>query len=105
MTASAELAFDDLAERLLIRPDVDSGTGFGSRPGLRIAGKIFAILLADGLVLKLPATRCDELVKEGLAERWDRGKGAPLREWVAVSLGALDRWPELADEALVFVGG
>jgi hypothetical protein len=93
-------AFAAISERLLAEPDVTAGTGFGSRAGLRCGGKIFAIRLDDGVVVKLPAARCAELLADGAVLPWDRGKGTPLREWVVV--------PEpdaggFVDEALAYV--
>jgi hypothetical protein len=44
---SAEATFDSISARLL--PEVTAGTGFGSRPGLRVGGKIYAILVEEAL--------------------------------------------------------
>lgn len=45
--SGAEAAFEGVAAALLPEPDVDEGTGFGTKPGLRTNGKIFAMLI-DG---------------------------------------------------------
>jgi hypothetical protein len=97
--ADAEEAFAAIAGRLRGEPDITEGTGFGRRPGLRSGGKIFAMLIGDEIVVKLPAERCAELVAGGLARPFDRGKGTPLREWVMARTGD---WDALADEALAF---
>ena len=94
--------FDDIANQLLGEPGIDEGTGFGTNPGLRVGGKIFAMEVRGQLVVKLPATRCEELVAAG-AEPFVIGKRT-MREWVAVAPGAGD-WPALAREALAFVSG
>ena len=99
---SAEEAFAAIAERLLAEPGVTSGTGFGSRPGLRAGGKIFAMLIDDALVVKLPAARCAQLVADGAAIPWDRGQGRPLKEWVAFPARDAEDWPATAGEALAY---
>jgi hypothetical protein len=102
--SGARAAFLAIAERLLSEPGIEEGTGFGSGPGLRVGGRIFAILRGDELVLKLPARRCAELVASGAALPFDRGQGRPLKEWVVVGADECQSWSELADEALSFVG-
>jgi hypothetical protein len=99
-----ERAFAAIADRLRTEPDIDEGTGFGKNPGLRVNRKIFAMLVRDELVLKLPASRCAQLVAAGRARPFDAGKAHPMKEWVTVP-GTPDTWPTLADEALVFVRG
>jgi hypothetical protein len=95
-------AFAAISERLLAEPDVTAGTGFGSRAGLRAGGKIFAIRLDDALVVKLPAARCAQLLADGAVMPWDRGKGTPLKEWVAVPERDAEDWGGFADEALAY---
>jgi hypothetical protein len=94
--------FAAISERLLAEPDVTAGTGFGARAGLRSGGKIFAIRLEDALVVKLPAARCTQLLADGAVMPWDRGKGTPLREWVAVPERDAEDWDGFADEALAY---
>src|SRR5437588_4027435 len=98
--SSADATFASIAEQLLREPDTSEGTGFGSNPGLRVGGKIFAMLVRGELVVKLPAARCSELVTSGVARPFDRGQGRPLREWISVGEAAMDEWPALAREAL-----
>jgi hypothetical protein len=92
-----------VSEEFRDRPGVSSGTGFGSNPGLRAGGKIFAMLSHGALVVKLPAARVDELIAEGVAERFDAGKGRPMREWATVAVDHAARWRDLADDAFRFV--
>jgi hypothetical protein len=100
MTSDAsERRFERLAEDFLGRPGVSRGTGFGSNPGLRVRGKIFAMMRDGDLVVKLPAAEVDELVASGVGVRFDAGKGRPMKEWVVVSARASRRWPALAQRA------
>ncbi len=98
-----EASFEAIADRLLAEPGVEEGTGFGSSPGLRAEGRIFAMLVRDEFVVKLPAERCAALVSIGTARPFDRGQGRPLKEWVVISHDAEQEWVVLAQEALVFV--
>lgn len=95
--------FERVAERLVAARDgVDQGKIMHAT-GLKTGGKFFAFVSHGALVLKLPAGRVDELVAAG-AERFDAGKGRPMREWVRT-------WPSdeggcaaLVEEARAFVG-
>lgn len=93
--------FEAIAARLVADPDVEERTAFTS-PGLRVGGKIFAMLVRDELVVKLPAERCAELVATG-AGRPFRSGGRSMREWVSVGRSPELEWSSLADEALAFV--
>jgi len=98
-----QASFEAVADRLLSEPDVTKGTGFGSSPGLRVGGKIFAMLAPGGLVVKLPARRCAELVAAQMGQPFDRGQGRPLKEWVVLNQAKEQDWPGLALEALTYV--
>ena len=82
-----------------------AGTGFGANAGLRISGKIFAMLVGGEVVVNLPKGRVDELVEAGVARRFDAGKGRPMKEWASVPASASRRWKGLVEQARVFVGG
>ncbi|MEA2160883.1 MAG: hypothetical protein QOD66_3263 [Solirubrobacteraceae bacterium] len=99
-SATPEDAFEALALALLGQPEISEGTGFGSNPGLRVRGKIFAMLNRGRLVVKLPAARCADLVSAGQAEFFQTG-GRSMREWVAIP--PRGDWPELTQAALEFV--
>jgi TfoX N-terminal domain len=99
----SEQRFEQLAARVVADPDVTEGTGFGSAPGLRIKGKIFAMLVKDELVVKLPKDRVDELVAAGAAAQFDPGHGRLMKEWASVPAESPEDWERLADEALGFV--
>ena len=104
MARSPEQLWQPIAEAELARGGVSAGTGFGRNEGLRIGGKIFAMLVRGELVVKLPRDRVDELVDAGVAVRFDAGKGRPMKEWASVGPGASRRWRGLVDEARAFVG-
>jgi hypothetical protein len=94
-----------LADTLL--GDTDPGPpskGFGST-ALKVEGRIFAMLVKDRLVVKLPRRRVDALIASGHGERFDPGHGRLMKEWLVIGPGAEDQWLPLATEALAFVGG
>jgi hypothetical protein len=93
------VSFDAIANELLGEPGVDEGTGFGSNPGLRVGGKIFAMEVDGRLVVKLPADRVTALTAAG-AEPFVIGRRT-MREWVSVE--PREDWPALAREAYEFV--
>jgi len=98
-----QAALEAIADRLRTEPGVNEGTGFGSSPGLRVDGKIFAMLTRDGLVVKLAARRCAELVAAQVGKPFDRGQGHQLTEWVVIHDASQPDWPALTLEALTYV--
>jgi hypothetical protein len=99
-----EQLFEAIVSEFTGRPGVSVGTGFGSTPGLRVGGKIFAMLGGERLVVKLPKARVDEMVAAGDGERFDpRRDGRLMKEWVTVSTRLAQQWPQLVEEALHFV--
>jgi uncharacterized protein YndB with AHSA1/START domain len=98
-----QMSFEAIADRLLSEPGVTDGTGFGTSPGLRVQGRIFAMLAREEFVVKLSATRCAELLATGIARPFTRGQGRPLKEWTVISDAAESDWFALAQEALTFV--
>ncbi len=102
MAASTpEESFAAVRDALLADPDASEGTGFGSIPGIKVGGKIAAMLLNGRLVVKLPAERCRELEAAGHAEPLRMGTRT-MREWVTVDDSHSD-WVGLAREAASFV--
>ena len=83
---------------------VTSGTMMAS-VGLKVDGKIFAMLVRGDLVVKLPRDRVAELVDAGLGRQFDpRRDGRLMKEWVVLA-GDVPPWVEVAREAFDFVGG
>jgi hypothetical protein len=95
-------AFDPVLKAFAKQRGVTQGTGFGKNPGLRVGGKIFAMMIDGALVVKLPKARVTELVGAGDAEHFDTGSGRLMKEWASVSSGD---WVALAQEAYTFVKG
>ena len=105
MVRTPEQLWEPIAKDQLAKRGVTAGPGFGTNEGLRVSGKIFAMLVGGELVVKLPKHRVDELVDAGTAERFDAGKGRPMKEWASVPSSAPRRWKALVEEARSFVDG
>jgi YjbR len=103
MPTNAERLFASIAQSELSMPGVTAGTGFGRTEGLRISGKIFAMLVRGELVVKLPRDRVEDLTAAGVGHPFDPGHGRLMKEWVAVTPGASRRWRKLVEEAHAFV--
>jgi hypothetical protein len=70
---------------------------------LKTGGKIFAMLVKDRLVVKLPAARVSELIATGVGERFDPGHGRIQKEWLSVIGDDPDAWRALTTESEAFV--
>jgi len=57
-----------------------AGTGFGTKPGLRVDGHIFAMQVKGGLGLKLPAARVATLIGQGTGRPMATRPNRPLRK-------------------------
>lgn len=75
---------------------------FGS-PGLKIGGKVFAMLVKGKLVVKLPKDRVEALVISGEGEYFDPGHGRLMKEWAAIKSASKKEWLSLAEAARDFV--
>jgi hypothetical protein len=100
---SAEAAYRRVVTRIRNQPDVEEGRAFHA-PGLKVHGRIFAMLVDDHLVVKLPPERCSQLVHSGAARPFSSGQ-RKMKEWVSVRYSNTRTWTTLADEALRFVRG
>ncbi len=94
--------FTPIVEAFARDPQVAPGRMFGS-PGLKVDGKVFAMLVKGALVVKLPKVRVDTLVASGTGAHFDPGHGRLMKEWVAVGPSARSMWLGLAKEAKDFV--
>jgi hypothetical protein len=105
--SSPEALFERLVQSLADDPGVDlpePGGKFGAS-ALKVGGKIFAMLSAGQLVVKLPRQRVQELVTSGIGAPFDAGRGRVMKEWVAIAPDRSRDWGRLADEARLFVAG
>ncbi|TCJ31771.1 hypothetical protein [Parafrankia sp. BMG5.11] len=77
-----------------------------SLPCLRTDGAFFASYdtRTGRLLVKLPASKVQELFADGTAEPFAPA-GRTFREWAAVPAGMLDDWTSLLAEAFDFVSG
>lgn len=97
----AEGLFESVVTSFLGDSRVSRSRMFGSM-GLKVGGKVFAMLVKGRLVVKLPKERVEALVASGGGEYFDPGHGRIMKEWVAVEPGNGD-WQSLAREAKHFV--
>lgn len=96
-------SFAPIVEAFAKDRQVAQGKMFGSL-GLKVNGKVFAMLVKGKFVAKLPSTRVEALVGAGEGDYFDPGHGKRMREWVSVPSGKA-AWLELAREAHRFVKG
>ncbi len=98
--------FATIVEAVLGKPNVTFGspgqTGFGAS-ALKVNDKIFAMLVKQKFVVKLPRQRVDALVATGDGGRFDPGHGRLMKEWLTVEPTSDEDWLPLALEAMEFV--
>ena len=104
MPRPPEEIWKPIATEQLKARGVTGGTGFGRSEGLRIENKIYAMLVNDELVVKLPKVQVDELVEAGVGRRFEPGTGRVMKEWLSVPSSASRRWKALVHDARAFVG-
>jgi hypothetical protein len=73
-----------------------------SSMGLKVDGKIFAMVVRGKLVVKLPQARVDELVAKKAGEYFDPGHGRPMKQWLSMNAKKPDPM-SLGREAFAFV--
>jgi hypothetical protein len=99
---SEPVAYRKVVEVLLQDPGV-SETQMMGMPSLKIAGKLFAGLNGDALVVKVGKARADELIASGRAEPFDpSARNRPMKDWARLPEPAAD-WLAVAEEARSFV--
>lgn len=98
---TAQALFDEVAAEYLSRRDVSVGRMLRS-DGLKVNGKVFALLVDDRLVVKVPAKEASALVAAGEAEAFQSGGGRTMREWVSVAPDR-DAWRRLMADAVAYV--
>jgi len=99
---SIDPRFSPVVDAFATKRDVTFGKLMAS-VGLKVNGKIFAMLVRGQLVIKLPQQRVNELVQAGEGERFDpRRDGRLMKEWL-VSTAGTKTWVGLATEAYRFV--
>jgi hypothetical protein len=103
--AAVDPRFAPVVAALTKLPDVTyGGKGFGSS-GLKVGGKLFAMIASKGsFVAKLPRARVDELVRARQGTYFDPGHGRLMKEWIALAVPPA-RWLALAREAHRYVSG
>jgi len=94
--------FAPIAEAFVGKRGVTPSRMFGS-PVLKVNGKVFAMLVKECLVVKLPEPRVEKLLSSGAAVRFDPGHGRLMRGWASVAGARRASWLSLAEEAWAFV--
>lgn len=96
--------FWDAAAPLLADGRIDEGTIMGG-PCVRAAGEFVGMPhhKGDGIVVKLPRERVEALIGTGEGQPFAPA-GKVFREWVLVAAHDENRWRELLDESIDFVG-
>src|SRR5262249_57266323 len=97
---TADARFAAVVAALAGKRDVtrESRQGFGSG-ALKVNGKIFAMMTPRAeFVVKIPKARVDELVSDGIGERFEPGPGRIMKEWLALA-GHSQLWVNLDNEA------
>lgn len=107
-SGKAEALFDKLvdhfrADGAVTAPSAAKGGKFGAS-GLKVDGKLFAMLSKGELVVKLPKQRVEELVASRTGKQFDPGHGRLMKEWVTIPVARSREWRKLAEEARRFVG-
>jgi hypothetical protein len=103
--ADAQSLFDELIDEYAGRPGVTYGRMMAST-GLRVHGKIFAMLNHGALVVKVPADRVTELLSQDRIIPFEPRPGRRMREWVVVPVPEAPgdvQWPAITAEAFGYV--
>jgi hypothetical protein len=77
-----------------------------SSTGLKVHGKIFAMLNHGGLVVKVPADRVTELLAYDGITVFEPRPGRRMREWAVIPVPVTTedvQWPAITAEAFEYV--
>lgn len=100
--SASDVLFAPIIEAFRHNGEVSLTRMFGST-GLKVSGKVFAMMVKGDLVVKLPKERVEALINAKLGEYFDPGHGRLMKEWVALKPKAKTQWLKLAKEAQRFV--
>lgn len=95
--------FSAVGRRLVTMYPADEHGRMLQSPGLKTAGKFYAFATATDLVVKLPASRVDELIGSGRGLACSPRAGRPMREWVRITAPDEDSCLSYVLEAREFV--
>ena len=102
VSSETDTQFAPIIEAFRNDAQVSLARMFGS-VGLKVNGKVFAMMVKGDLVIKLPKERVEILIGARLGEHFDPGHGRLMKEWVAIKPKARKEWMKLAKEAQRFV--
>ncbi len=94
--------FEEASRPLVQAGRAEDGRIFHS-PGLETAGRFFAFVRDDDLIVKLPEERVAALLADGRGRPFDAGKGRPMREWVRLRPHDRPSCADYLEEARAFV--
>jgi hypothetical protein len=95
--------FDDLAADYAGCPGVAVGRVW-HHDGLKVDGKIFAMVVRERLVIKVPAPDAAALVEAGDGVAFEPRPGRKMREWVVLEAVDAEVWRPLVAAAYRYVG-
>lgn len=95
--------FWDVANPLIADGVIEEGTIMGG-PCLRTSGEFVSMPYhkGEGLVVKLPRSRVDELIEAGIGKSFAPA-GKVFKEWVLVETFDQNQWESLINESVAFV--
>jgi len=103
----AEALFEHVVSRFRgdasVTPPSGGKAGRFGASGLKVGGKLFAMLARGELVVKLPKQRVDELVASRTGTPFDPGHGRLMKEWISISTRHGRDWDNFAAEARQFI--
>jgi hypothetical protein len=95
--------FDQIVAAYTREPGVTFGRAWHNE-GLTVDGRIFAMVVRDGLVVKVPADQAADLIEQGRGTAFEPRPGRTMREWIVVDGHDPTRWRRLIADAHHYVG-